>query len=211
LSITFSYDSTLSLSKYQLFRDTLKTTLDTIKVYRELAKTATLILDTITNGKTYFYALKLVTTDNKFTGISNIKNSNDTINVPAVNFLSDTASIKYNNSSDRLKFNLVNLSTDPDNNKNPHLIFYDDRYRLVDTNQSRIDQYDTLYVLNSVKGPGNNTIKFNITSLRLRSKAGARLNLTEPPQQLTRQLSQQWSQLRRWRSQQLQQAFRLPF
>ncbi len=172
LSITFAYDSTLSVSKYQLFRDTLKTTLDTIKVYRELAKTATLIIDTITNGKTYFYALKLVTTDNKYSGISNIKNSNDTINVPAVNFLSDTASIKYNNSSDRLKFNLVNLSSDPENNKNPHLIFYDDRYRLVDTNQSRIDQYDTLYVLNSVKGPGNNSIKFNYNAkIKLTSMA----------------------------------------
>jgi hypothetical protein len=172
LSITFNYDSTLSLSKYQLFRDTLKTALDTVKVFRELAKTTTQILDTITNGKTYFYALKLVTSDNKLSGISNIKNSNDTINVPAVNFLSDTASIKYNNSSDRLKFNLVNLSSDPENNKFPHLIFYDDRYRLVDTNQSRIDQYDTLYVLNSIKGPGSNSIKFNYNAkIKLTSMA----------------------------------------
>jgi hypothetical protein len=171
LSITFAYDSTLSLSKYQLFRDTLKTTLDTIKVYRELAKTATQILDTITNGKTYFYALKLVTTDNKFSGISNIKNSNDTINIAAVNFISDTASLKYNNSSNRLKFNLVNLSSDPENNRFPHLIFYDDNYRLVDTNQSRIDQFDTLYVLNSVKGPGNNTLKLNFNAkIKLTSK-----------------------------------------
>ena len=172
LSITFSYDSTLSLSKYQLFKDTLKSALDTVKLFRELAKTTTEIVDTITNGKTYYYALKLVTTDNKFSGLSNIKNSNDTINVPAVNFLSDTASIKYNNSSNRLKFNLVNLSSDPENNKFPHLIFYDDSYRLVDTNQSRIDQYDTLYVLNSVKGPGSNTIKFNYNSkIKLTSRA----------------------------------------
>ena len=172
LSITFSYDSTLSLSKYQLFRDTLKTALDTVKVFKELAKTTTEIVDTITNGKLYYYALKLVTTDNKFSGLSNIKNSNDTINVPGVNFLSDTASIKYNNSSNRLKFNLVNLSSDPENNKFPHLIFYDDSYRLVDTNQSRIDQYDTLYVLNSAKGPGNNTIKFNYNAkIKLTSKA----------------------------------------
>ena len=171
LSITFSYDSALSLSKYQLFRDTLKSALDTVNVFRELAKTTTQILDTITNGKTYYYALKLVTTENKFSGLSNIKNSNDTINVPAVNFLSDTASIKYNNSSSRLKFNLVNLSSDSVNNKYPHLIFYDDSYRLVDTNQSRIDQYDTLYVLNSTKGNGNNSIKFNYNAkIKLTSK-----------------------------------------
>lgn len=123
LSITFNYDSTLSLSKYQLFRDTLKTALDTVKVYKELAKTVTQIVDTLVNEKVYYYALKLVTTDNKFSGLSNIKNSNDTINVPGVNFLTDTASIKYNNSSSRLKYNLVNLSSDPENNKFPHLIF----------------------------------------------------------------------------------------
>jgi hypothetical protein len=172
LSITFSYDSTLSLSKYQLFKDTLKSALDTVKVYRELAKTTSLILDTITNGKTYYYALKLVTTDNKFSGLSNIKNSNDTINVPGVNFLSDTASLKYFNSSSRLKYNLVNLSTDLENNKFPHLIFYDDSYRLVDSNQNRIDQYDTLYILNSSKGIGTNSLKFNFNSkLKLTSKA----------------------------------------
>ena len=172
LSITFSYDSTLSLSKYQLFRDTLKSALDTVKVFRELAKTTTLIVDTINNGKVHYYALKLVTTDNKFSGLSNIKNSNDTINVPAVNFLSDTASIRYFNSSNRLRFNLINLSTDPENNKFPHLIFYDDSYRLVDSNESRIDQYDTLYILNSSKGTGANSLKLDInTKLKLTSKA----------------------------------------
>jgi hypothetical protein len=171
LSITFSYDSALSLSKYQLFRDTLKSALDTVNVFSELAKATTQILDTINNGKVYYYALKLVTTENKFSGLSNIKNSNDTINVPAVNFVSDTASIKYNNASSRLKFNLVNLSSDSVNNKYPHLIFYDDSYRLVDTNQSRIDQYDTLYVLNSTKGNGNNSIKFNYNAkIKLTSK-----------------------------------------
>ena len=102
LAISFSYDSTLSLSKYHLFKDTLKSALDTVTVFRELVKTTTEIVDTITNGKTYYYALKLVTTDNKFSGLSNIKNSNDTINVPAVNFLSDTASLKYFNSSNRV-------------------------------------------------------------------------------------------------------------
>lgn len=172
LSITFNYDSTLSLNKFQLFRDTLRTALDTVKVYKELVKTTPLIVDTISNGKTFYYALKLVTTDNKFSGLSNIKNSNDTINVPAVNFLSDTASIRYNNSSNRLKFNLVNLSSDPENNKFPHLIFYDDSYRLVDTNESRIDQYDTLYILNSAKGSGNNSIKFDFnTKIKLTSRA----------------------------------------
>jgi hypothetical protein len=172
LSISFRYDSTLSLSKYQLFKDTLKSALDTVKVFRELAKTTTEIVDTITNGKTYYYALKLVTSDNKFSGLSNIKNSNDTINVPAVNFLSDTASLKYFNSSTRLKYNLVNLSSDPENNKFPHLIFYDDSYRLVDSNQSRIDQYDTLYVLNSVQGTGTNSIKFGYNAkIKLTSKA----------------------------------------
>ena len=172
LSISFNYDSTLSLSKYHLFKDTLKSALDTVKVFRELVKTTTEIVDTITNGKTYYYALKLVTTDNKFSGLSNIKNSNDTINVPAVNFLSDTASLKYFNSSTRLKYNLVNLSTDSVNNKFPHLIFYDDSYRLVDTNQSRIDQYDTLYILNSRKGPGANSLKLEFNSkLKLTSKA----------------------------------------
>jgi hypothetical protein len=172
LSITFSYDSTLSLSKYQLFRDTLKTALDTVKVFRELAKTTTQIVDTITNGKVHYYALKLVTSDNKFSGLSNIKNSNDTINVPAVNFLSDTASIRYFNSSNRLRFNLINLSTDPEINKFPHLIFYDDSYRLVDSNESRIDQYDTLYILNSSKGSGTNSLKLDFnTKLKLTSKA----------------------------------------
>jgi len=172
LSISFRYDSTLSLSKYQLFKDTLKSALDTVKVFRELAKTTTEIVDTITNGKTYYYALKLVTSDNKFSGLSNIKNSNDTINVPAVNFLSDTASLKYFNSSTRLKYNLVNLSSDPENNKFPHLIFYDDSYRLVDSNQSRIDQYDTLYVLNSVQGTGTNSIKLGYNAkIKLTSKA----------------------------------------
>ena len=172
LSISFSYDSTLSLSKYQLFKDTLKTALDTVKVFRELAKTTTEIVDTITNGKTYYYALKLVTTDNKFSGLSNIKNSNDTINVPAVNFLTDTASLIYNNSSNRLRFNLINLSTDPEVNKYPHLIFYDDSYRLVDSSETRNDQYDTLYILNSSKGPGSNTLKLDFnTKIKLTSKA----------------------------------------
>jgi hypothetical protein len=141
-------------------------------VFTELPKTTTQILDTIKNGKTYYYALKLVTADNKFSGLSNIKNSNDTINVTGVNFLSDTASIKYNNSSYRLKYNLVNLSSDPENNKFPHLIFYDDSYRLVDTSETRIDQYDTLYILNSTKGQGTNSLKLDFNSkLKLTSKA----------------------------------------
>jgi hypothetical protein len=172
LSISFNYDSTIIVSKYQLFKDTLKSALDTLKVFTELPKTTTQILDTIKNGKTYYYALKLVTADNKFSGLSNIKNSNDTINVTGVNFLSDTASIKYNNSSYRLKYNLVNLSSDPENNKFPHLIFYDDSYRLVDTSETRIDQYDTLYILNSTKGQGTNSLKLDFNSkLKLTSKA----------------------------------------
>jgi hypothetical protein len=67
---------------------------------------------------------------------------------------------------------LVNLSTDPESNKNPHVIFYDDSYRLVDTNQSRVDYYDTLYILNSAKGPGTNSLKYNVNSrIKITSKS----------------------------------------
>ena len=175
--LTWAKTGTTALTNVKLYRDTIKTSLDTLA---PLARTIDLTQDTIqdvlpTSGKEYFYALR-ATVGSIQTGLSNIKSSKDTIFVPAVRFNTstniDTASLfvrvpSRSGGALQQSVNLVKLAADAATAL-PKLIIYTQAYRQIDSTKRFIN--DSLTAINILAGTGSNKIKFTLNKKSLIAK-----------------------------------------
>ena len=171
-------DASISYAGIKVYRDTIRTSLDTIaplSITVDLAKNT--ITDELPNDKTYYYALKATLGSGASeikTGLSNVKSILDTIFIPAINFGVDTASIKIKSGSRNgghvsSLMHLVNLgsSTTPGL---PKVIFYSQEFKSIDSTSNSPNESDYLNVLNVNKGTGNNSIGFTLNKRPLLSK-----------------------------------------
>ena len=171
-------DASVSYAGIKVYRDTIRTSLDTIaplSITVDLAKNT--ITDELPNDKTYYYALKATLGSGASeikTGLSNVKSILDTIFIPAINFGVDTASIKIKSGSRNgghvsSLMHLVNLgsSTTPGL---PKVIFYSQEFKSIDSTSNSPNESDYLNVLNVNKGTGNNSIGFTLNKRPLLSK-----------------------------------------
>lgn len=174
-------DASVSYASVKVYRDTIRTSLDTIAALNIAVdlKTNT-ISDLLPNDKIYYYALKATLGSGASeikTGLSNVKSILDTIFIPAINFGVDTASIKIksgsrNGSHVSSLMHLVNLgsSTTPGL---PKVIFYSQEFKSIDSTSNSPNESDYLNVLNVNKGTGNNSIGFTLNKRPLLSKGKA--------------------------------------
>jgi hypothetical protein len=134
-------DASVSYASIKVYRDTIRTSLDTIaplSITVDLAKNT--ITDELPNDKTYFYALKATLGSGASeirTGLSNVKSILDTIFIPAINFGVDTASIKIKSGSRNgghvsSLMHLVNLGSEATPGL-PKVIFYSQEFKTVDS------------------------------------------------------------------------------
>ncbi len=176
--LTWNKTGTTTLSNVKLYRDTIKTALDTLVA--PMNRTIDLTKDTIEDvlpsaGKEYFYALRAtVGTGNAAvnTGLSNIKSSKDTIFVPALHFIADTASLNIRAASRsggslQQSVNLVKLAADAATAL-PKLILYSQAYRQIDSTKRFIN--DSLTAINILAGTGSNKIKLALNKKSLIAK-----------------------------------------
>jgi fibronectin type 3 domain-containing protein len=174
-------DASISYAGIKVYRDTIRTSLDTIaplSITVDLAKNT--IIDELPNDKTYYYALKATLGSGASeikTGLSNVKSILDTIFIPAINFGVDTASFKIKTGSRNgghvsSLMHLVNLgsSTTPGL---PKVIFYSQEFKSIDSTSNSPNESDYLNVLNVNKGTGNNSIGFSLNKRPLLSKGKA--------------------------------------
>ncbi len=175
--LTWAKTGTTALSNVKLYRDTIKTSLDTLA---PMDRTIDLTKDTIEDvlpsaGKEYFYALRAtVGTGNAAvnTGLSNIKSSKDTIFVPSLHFIADTASLiiraaSRSGGSLQQSVNLVKLAADAATAL-PKLILYSQAYRQIDSTKRFIN--DSLTAINILAGTGSNKIKLALNKKSLIAK-----------------------------------------
>ena len=174
-------DASVSYAGIKVYRDTIRTSLDTIaplNITVDLAKNT--ITDELPNDKTYFYALKatLGTGASEIkTGLSNVKSILDTIFIPALNFGMDTASIKIKSGSRNgghvsSLMHLVNLGSETTPGL-PKVIFYSQEFKTVDSTSNSPNESDYLNVLNTNKITGSNNITFSLNKRSLLNKGKA--------------------------------------
>jgi fibronectin type 3 domain-containing protein len=174
-------DANVSYAGIKVYRDTIRTSLDTIaplSITVDLAKNT--ITDELPNDKTYYYALKATLGSGASeikTGLSNVKSILDTIFIPALNFGVDTASIKIKSGSRNgghvsSLMHLVNLGSDVTPGL-PKLIFYSQEFKTVDSSSNSPNESDYLNVLNINKGTGTNSIAFSLNKRPILSKGKA--------------------------------------
>jgi fibronectin type 3 domain-containing protein len=174
-------DANVSYAGIKVYRDTIRTSLDTIaplSITVDLAKNT--ITDELPNDKTYYYALKATLGSGASeikTGLSNVKSILDTIFIPALNFGVDTASIKIKSGSRNgghvsSLMHLVNLGSDVTPGL-PKLIFYSQEFKTVDSSSNSPNESDYLNVLNINKGTGTNSIAFSSNKRPLLNKGKA--------------------------------------
>jgi len=177
ITLTWAKTGSTSLSDVQIYRDTVKTTLDTIAPLATIVDlTSTTIADVLPSStKEYFYAIRATigTGANAIkTGLSNIKSSKDTIFVPAINFIFDTASIKIRAASRQgsglgQAVNLVKLAADGETAL-PKLIVYSQEFRQIDSTKRYAN--DSLTAINILAGSGLNKIKMTLNKKVLIAK-----------------------------------------
>ena len=177
ITITWAKTDSTVLSDIKLYRDTLKTALDTIA---PLALTVDLTTKTIADvlpnaNKEYFYAIRATVgsgTNAVKTGLSNIKSSKDTIFIPSLIFIADTASIKIRAASRQgnglgQSVNLVKLASDAETAL-PKLIVYSQEFRQIDSTKRYAS--DSLTAINLLAGSGTNKIKMSLNKTVLVAK-----------------------------------------
>ena len=174
-------DASVSYAGIKVYRDTIRTSLDTIaplNITVDLAKNT--ITDELPNDKTYFYALKATLGSGASeikTGLSNVKSILDTIFIPAINFGVDTASIKIKSGSRNgghvsSLMHLVNLGSETTPGL-PKVIFYSQEFKTVDSTSNSPNESDYLNVLNTNKITGSNNITFSLNKRSLLNKGKA--------------------------------------
>ena len=177
ITLTWAKTGTTTLSDVKIYRDTVRASLDTIA---PLATTVDLTSATVTDvlpssSKEYFYAIRATVgagTSAVKTGLSNIKSTKDTIFVPGLNFIADTASIAIraasrNQGSLVQSVNLVKLAADAEAAL-PKLIIYSQGFRQIDSTKKLAE--DSLTALNLLAGTGLNKIKFALNKRVLVAK-----------------------------------------
>lgn len=174
-------DASVSYAGIKVYRDTIRTSLDTIaplSITVDLTKNT--ITDELPNDKIYYYALKatLGTGASEIkTGLSNVKSILDTIFIPALNFGTDTASIKIKSGSRNgghvsNLMHLVNLGSETTPGL-PKVIFYSQEFKTVDSTSNSPNESDYLNVLNTNKITGSNNITFSLNKRSLLNKGKA--------------------------------------
>lgn len=176
ITITWAKTDSTVLTGVKIYRDTIKTSLDTIAALATVDLTTKTISDVLPDAnKEYFYAIRATvgTGANAVnTGLSNIKSSKDTIFVPALNFIIDTASIKIRAASRQgnglgQSVNLVKLAADAETAL-PKLIVYSQEFRQIDSTKRYAN--DSLTAINLLPGSGVNKIKLAINKTVLIAK-----------------------------------------
>jgi hypothetical protein len=169
VTLTWAKTGSTTLSSVQIYRDTVKTTLDTIAPLAiTVDLTTTTIADVLPSStKEYFYAIRATIGTGGTavkTGLSNIKSSKDTIFVPGLNFIADTASIGIRSASRNQgslvqSVNLVKLAADAETAL-PKLILYSQGFRQIDSTKKLTE--DSLTAINLLAGTSPNKIKFTL-------------------------------------------------
>jgi hypothetical protein len=174
-------DASVSYAGIKVYRDTIRTSLDTIaplNITVDLAKNT--ITDELPNDKIYFYALKATLgtgTSEIRTGLSNVKSVLDTIFIPAINFGVDTASFRMKSGSRNgghvsSLMHLVNLGSETTPGL-PKVIFYSQEFKTVDSTSNSPNESDYLNVLNVNRITGSNNITFSLNKRSLLNKGKA--------------------------------------
>ena len=172
VTITWAKTDSTVLTGVKIYRDTIKTSLDTIAALATVDLTTKTIADVLPDAnKEYFYAIR-ATVGDVSTGLSNIKSSKDTIYVPALNFITDTASIKIRAASRQgnglgQSVNLVKLAADGETAL-PKLIVYSQEFRQIDSTKRYAN--DSLTAINILAGSGTNKIKMALNKTVLIAK-----------------------------------------
>ena len=177
VTITWAKTDSTVLTGVKIYRDTIKTSLDTIApLALTVDLTSKAIADVLPNAnKEYFYAIRATVgtgTSAVTTGLSNIKSSKDTIFVPSLNFIIDTASIKIRAASRQgnglgQSVNLVKLAADGETAL-PKLIVYTQEFRQIDSTKRYAN--DSLTAINILAGSGTNKIKMALNKTVLIAK-----------------------------------------
>lgn len=184
-NITLTWENPVTSNSYtsvQVYRDTVRTSLDTIAPLSNITVDVTknTISDVLPSDKEYFYALKAtVGTGNTAvkTGLSNIKSSLDTVYVPALSFALDTASFNVRSGSRNGNYvasamNLINISTDRTPTL-PKLILYSQEFKSVDSTRGGVAS-DSMSVLNITKPSASSSkIKFTLNKVTNLAKGKA--------------------------------------
>jgi len=172
VTITWAKTDSTVLTGVKIYRDTIKTSLDTIAALATVDLTTKTIADVLPDAnKEYFYAIR-ATVGAVVTGLSNIKSSKDTIFVPPLNFIIDTASIKIRAASRQgnglgQSVNLVKLAADGETAL-PKLIVYSQEFRQIDSTKRYAN--DSLTAINILAGSGTNKIKLGLNKTVLVAK-----------------------------------------